>query len=76
MVGAACSINLQVVSGDHKGQLIGRYLGYYVSTIPLLLGIIWVGIDRKKQGWHDKLARTVVVRDVEREKVQFEEQME
>ncbi len=44
------------------GQLIGRYLGYYVSTIPLLLGIIWVAFDAKKQGWHDKLAGTLVVR--------------
>ena len=44
------------------GQLIGRYLGYYVSILPLLLGLIWVGIDAKKQGFHDKLAGTVVVR--------------
>jgi uncharacterized RDD family membrane protein YckC len=44
------------------GQSIGRYLGYYVSTIPLGLGLLWVGIDPKKQGWHDKLAGTVVVR--------------
>ena len=44
------------------GQLIGRYLGYYVSTIPLLLGLIWVAFDPRKQGWHDKLAGTVVVR--------------
>lgn len=44
------------------GQSIGRYLGYYVSTIPLGLGLLWVGIDPKKQGWHDKLAGTVVIR--------------
>jgi uncharacterized RDD family membrane protein YckC len=44
------------------GQLIGRYFAYYVSTIPLLLGLIWVGIDARKQGWHDKLAGTLVVR--------------
>jgi len=44
------------------GQLIGRYLGYYVSMIPLFLGFIWVAFDRRKQGWHDKLAGTVVVR--------------
>jgi len=44
------------------GQLIGRYFGYFVSTIPLLLGLIWVGIDQRKQGWHDMLAGTVVVR--------------
>jgi len=44
------------------GQLIGRYLGYFVSSIPLCLGLFWVGFDRKKQGWHDKMAGTVVVR--------------
>ena len=45
-----------------KGQMIGRYFGYYVSILPLMLGIIWVGIDKRKQGWHDKLAGTVVIR--------------
>ncbi len=44
------------------GQLIGRYLGYYVSIIPLMIGIFWVGFDKRKQGWHDKLAGTLVVR--------------
>jgi uncharacterized RDD family membrane protein YckC len=44
------------------GQFIGRYLGYYVSAIPLFLGLVWVGIDKRKQGWHDKLAGTVVIR--------------
>ena len=43
------------------GQCVGRYLGYYVSALPLLLGIIWVGFDKRKQGWHDKLAGTVVI---------------
>jgi uncharacterized RDD family membrane protein YckC len=44
------------------GQLVGRYLAYYVSLLPLGLGILWVAFDKKKQGWHDKLAGTVVVR--------------
>ena len=44
------------------GQFIVRYLGYYVSIIPLSLGFIWVGIDKRKQGWHDKLAGTVVIK--------------
>jgi len=44
------------------GQLIGRYLGYYVSILPLFLGLIWVGIDPRKQGFHDKLAGTLVIR--------------
>ncbi|MFC5479882.1 RDD family protein [Massilia suwonensis] len=61
------AISAQVVdarSGKKPGtgQAIGRYLGYYVSTIPLGLGLIWVAFDPKKQGWHDKLAGTVVIR--------------
>ena len=44
------------------GQLVGRYLAYYVSIIPLMAGILWVAFDPRKQGWHDKLAGTVVVR--------------
>lgn len=44
------------------GQCIGRYLAYFVSSLPFCLGFIWVGIDRRKQGWHDKLAGTLVVR--------------
>ena len=44
------------------GQLIGRYFAYFAATIPLGLGILWVAFDKKKQGWHDKLAGTGVVR--------------
>ena len=44
------------------GQSIGRYLAYFVAMLPLFLGIIWVAFDPRKQGWHDKLAGTVVVR--------------
>jgi uncharacterized RDD family membrane protein YckC len=44
------------------GQLVIRYLGYYLSTIPLGLGLLWVAFDPRKQGWHDKLANTVVIR--------------
>jgi uncharacterized RDD family membrane protein YckC len=56
-------------------QAVGRYLAYFVSAIPLGLGLLWVGIDSKKQGWHDKLAGTVVVRpkDRGRQAVKFEQ---
>lgn len=55
---------VDAVTGEapSTAQLIGRYLGYFVSTIPFGLGLIWVGLDRRKQGWHDKLAGTVVIR--------------
>lgn len=39
-----------------------RYLGYYVSLLALGVGYIWIAFDRRKQGWHDKMANSVVVR--------------
>ncbi len=45
-----------------KAQLVGRYFAYYLSGLPLFLGFLWVAWDRRKQGWHDKLAGTLVVR--------------
>lgn len=56
---------LDAVSGRpmSKTQSVIRYLGYFLSTIPLGIGLIWVGIDPRKQGWHDKLARTIVIQD-------------
>ncbi len=45
------------------GQYIVRYLGYFVSIIPLCAGLIWVAFDERKQGWHDKMAGTLVIRN-------------
>ena len=54
------------------GQAVGRYFAYIPAMIPLFLGIIWVGIDKKKQGLHDKLAGTVVIKNNAQEQVKFE----
>lgn len=40
-----------------------RYLGYWLSAIPLGLGFLWVLVDDRRQCWHDKLAGTYVVYD-------------
>jgi uncharacterized RDD family membrane protein YckC len=48
------------------GQSVGRYLAYFVSILPLGIGLLWVAFDSRKQGWHDKLAGTVVVRSKNR----------
>lgn len=65
------AISARVVDATTGGrpstaQLVGRYFAYYVSAIPLCLGFLWVAFDAKKQGWHDKLACTVVVRPTRR----------
>ena len=42
-------------------QAIIRYLGYFVSILSLFIGFLWVVWDKRKQGFHDKMANTVVV---------------
>ena len=46
------------------GQCVGRYFAYIVSGLPLGAGFIWIAFDKRKQGWHDKLAGTVVVKEI------------
>ncbi len=70
------ALSLTIVDADtggkpSTGQLVGRYLAYYLSLLPFCMGFIWIGIDPRKQGWHDKLARTVVVRDMTKQRVEF-----
>ena len=43
-------------------KAVVRYLGYFLSIIPLCAGFAWIAFDKRKQGWHDKLANSVVVR--------------
>jgi len=44
------------------GRASVRFLGMLLSFFIFFVGVIWVAADSKKQGWHDKLAGTVVVR--------------
>jgi uncharacterized RDD family membrane protein YckC len=40
-----------------------RYLiGYPISGLIFCLGFIWIGFDGQKQGWHDKIFSTYVVK--------------
>jgi len=42
-------------------RLVLRFFAYFVSALPLYLGFLWAAFDRRKQGWHDKIARTIVI---------------
>ena len=46
---------------SRKQELV-RYLGYFLSTLPLGLGFLWIMFDSRKQGLHDRLAGSVVIR--------------
>ena len=60
-------MGLKVVSAEtgqilEPGQAVLRYVGYIVSSIPLGLGFLWVIWDENHEGWHDKIAKTRVVK--------------
>jgi uncharacterized RDD family membrane protein YckC len=65
MVFAARIVDARTGGPPSTGQLIGRYFSYFISIIPFCLGLIWVAFDARKQGWHDKIAGTVVVQSTE-----------
>jgi len=60
-------LKLRVVRADDGGDVdlvrgILRYVGLIISFAVILVGVIWVTFDSRKQGWHDKIGGTVVVR--------------
>ena len=59
-------LKLQVVDANTGapigiGRALVRWLMTLVNTWACYLGWIWVAIDVRKQGWHDKLANSVVL---------------
>jgi uncharacterized RDD family membrane protein YckC len=60
-------LKLQVVREANGGPLtfvvaLVRSLAAAFSIVVLFLGFFWIAWDKDKQGWHDKIAGTVVVR--------------
>ena len=59
-------MSLKVVNADNGALLepsaaLLRYVGYFVSSIALGLGYLWVLWDPKHDAWHDKIAKTKVI---------------
>ena len=60
------ALGIRVVKAD--GSKIGdidavmRAIGYHVSAMLFGLGFIWALLDKNNQSWHDKIARTYVIR--------------
>ena len=59
-------LGLRVIqtSGDPitTGIAFLRWVGYLISGPLFGLGFLWVAFDGRKQGWHDKIAATLVIR--------------
>jgi uncharacterized RDD family membrane protein YckC len=56
-------VDAQTGGVPSTGRLILRFFAYIASILPLGLGFLWIAIDRRKQAFHDKIARTVVIYD-------------
>lgn len=59
-------MKIRVVKADgtpmQDADAVVRYVGYYINSIFFGIGWLWALADSKHQGWHDKLAKTYVVR--------------
>ena len=59
-------LNIKVVRTDGSAltilQAFIRYIGLIVSVACIFIGVIWAAFDANKQGWHDKIAGTYVIR--------------
>ena len=60
-------LRLKIVDAESGGRpstlcCVIRYFAYLVAMIPFGLGFMWVGWDERKQGWHDKIAGTLVIK--------------
>lgn len=60
-------LGLRVIRYDGSEVTLGpallRFVGYWLSAIFLFAGFLWILVDRRRQGWHDKVAQTVVIYD-------------
>lgn len=62
MLFSSVIVDAKTLAAPSTAQNIVRYLGYFLSLFPFGLGFIWIGFDSRKQGWHDKIAGTVVIK--------------
>ena len=57
-------MRLRVTASDGErlgwGRAFSRNCTKMLSFLPLALGLVWAAFDKRKQGWHDKIAGTLV----------------
>lgn len=51
--------------GIGLGRSVKRTLALVVAVLPGMLGLLWIAWNKRRQGWHDLLAGSVVMREDE-----------
>lgn len=59
-------LNMEIVDArtggaPHNWQFVVRFFGYFIAALPFMIGFVSIMWHRKRQGWHDRLAGTVVL---------------
>lgn len=57
---------LRVVDAGGAGVIgwrrdLARRLMFFPEAIPLYLGLLWILRDERRQAWHDKVAKSIVI---------------
>lgn len=60
-------MGIRIVSLDgerlNAGRAFLRWAGYLLGAVLFMLGFLWAVVDPNRMGWHDHLARTMVVNE-------------
>ncbi len=54
-------VDIKTLGPASNAQLLLRFFGYIPSVLFLGIGFLWVYYNKKRQGWHDLIARTAVI---------------
>jgi len=59
-------LGMKVIQSTGEPMRVGvaflRWVGYFLSGLIFYLGFLWIAFDGRKQGWHDKIAGTCVIK--------------
>jgi uncharacterized RDD family membrane protein YckC len=59
-----CGLKVVQKNGEPLGigRAFLRWFGYWVSGFFFFFGFIWIAFSKQKQGWHDKIAGSYVIK--------------
>jgi uncharacterized RDD family membrane protein YckC len=53
-------VDARTLVPPRPGRAVRRFFCLIIAALPFCIGFLWILVDDRRRGWHDKLARTVV----------------